>query len=203
MWACYPFRGTLQPPSRPSRNTTSTRCAATSSCSIDLAAASSHTPSEHACCPAQLPIFAQGCPRRCSLMLFLKQMSAWTGVAHTAGQPCPCSTCLEAIFCLGHAMCNNTMLSTHPCVHLQYLGTQRAQLRRLVKPTGKRLWMSEFGCGSSPPSNMGAALELSAMILRVRIGDSGHPSISSSLHSGIGASVRECSPFLSKLCTSM
>lgn len=51
---------------------------------------------------------------------------------------------------------------------LQYLGTQRAQLRKLVKPTGKLLWMSEFGCGSSPPSDMGAALELSAMILRVR-----------------------------------
>ncbi len=51
---------------------------------------------------------------------------------------------------------------------MQYLGTQRAQLRKLVKPTGKRLWMSEFGCGSSPPSDMGAALELSAMIMRVR-----------------------------------
>ncbi len=51
---------------------------------------------------------------------------------------------------------------------LQYLGTQRAQMRKLVKPTGKRLWMSEFGCGSSPPSDMGAALELSAMIMRVR-----------------------------------
>ena len=51
---------------------------------------------------------------------------------------------------------------------LQYLGTQRAKLRKLVKPTGKLLWMSEFGCGSSPPSNMGAALELSAMVLRVR-----------------------------------
>lgn len=50
---------------------------------------------------------------------------------------------------------------------MQYLGTQRAQLRKLVKPTGKRLWMSEFGCGSSPPSDMGAALELSAMIMRV------------------------------------
>ena len=50
---------------------------------------------------------------------------------------------------------------------LQYLGTQRAQMRKLVKPTGKRLWMSEFGCGSSPPADMGAALELSAMILRV------------------------------------
>ena len=50
---------------------------------------------------------------------------------------------------------------------VQYLGTQRAQLRKLVKPTGKRLWMSEFGCGSSPPSDMGAALELSAMIMRV------------------------------------
>ena len=54
------------------------------------------------------------------------------------------------------------------CRALQYLGTQRAQLRKLVKPTGKRLWMSEFGCGSSPPSDMGAALELSAMIMRVR-----------------------------------
>ena len=54
-----------------------------------------------------------------------------------------------------------------PCP-LQYLGTQRAQLRKLVKPTGKLLWMSEYGCGSSPPSNMGAALELSAMVLRVR-----------------------------------
>ena len=50
----------------------------------------------------------------------------------------------------------------------QYLGTQRAKLRKLVKPTGKLLWMSEFGCGSSPPSDMGAALELSAMVLRVR-----------------------------------
>ena len=51
---------------------------------------------------------------------------------------------------------------------LQYLGTKRANMRKLVKPTGKMLWMSEFGCGSSPPSDMGAALELSAMILRVR-----------------------------------
>ncbi len=67
-----------------------------------------------------------------------------------------------------HAVCGvHSKMLRLLCRALQYLGTQRAQMRKLVKPTGKRLWMSEFGCGSSPPSDMGAALELSAMIMRV------------------------------------
>ena len=36
-----------------------------------------------------------------------------------------------------------------------------------MQKAGKRLWMSEFGCGSSPPNGMKAALELSAVILQV------------------------------------
>ena len=49
----------------------------------------------------------------------------------------------------------------------QYLGSQRKELRAGVKAAGKRLWMSEFGCGSSPPNGMKAALELSSVILKV------------------------------------
>jgi hypothetical protein len=49
----------------------------------------------------------------------------------------------------------------------QYLGSLRAELRAGVKAAGKRLWMSEFGCGSSPPNGMKAGLELSTVILKV------------------------------------
>ena len=49
----------------------------------------------------------------------------------------------------------------------QYLGSRRAELRTGVKAAGKRLWMSEFGCGSSPPNGMKAGLELSTIVLKV------------------------------------
>ena len=52
-----------------------------------------------------------------------------------------------------------------PCA--QYLGSRRRELRAGAKAAGKRLWMSEFGCGSSPPNGMKAALELSSVILKV------------------------------------
>lgn len=38
-----------------------------------------------------------------------------------------------------------------------------------MRPTQRRLWMSEFGCGSFPISSMETALELSSIILKVRI----------------------------------
>ncbi|CAL8471754.1 g11296 [Coccomyxa elongata] len=47
-----------------------------------------------------------------------------------------------------------------------YLGSMRKELRDLVRPTGKRLWMSEFGCGSFKLSSMPAALELSSVIMK-------------------------------------
>ncbi|KAK9843650.1 hypothetical protein WJX81_001138 [Elliptochloris bilobata] len=47
-----------------------------------------------------------------------------------------------------------------------YLASARAELRALVKPSGKRLWASEFGCGTSPLDDMGAAIALSAVILQ-------------------------------------
>ena len=49
-----------------------------------------------------------------------------------------------------------------------YLASARAELRGLVKPSGKRLWASEFGCGTSPLHDMGAAIALSAVILQAR-----------------------------------
>ena len=49
-----------------------------------------------------------------------------------------------------------------------YLASARAELRGLVKPSGKRLWASEFGCGTSPLDDMGAAIALSAVILQAR-----------------------------------
>ena len=45
----------------------------------------------------------------------------------------------------------------------------RKELRELVRPTRRRLWMSEFGCGSFPISSMETALELSSIILKVCI----------------------------------
>ena len=51
-----------------------------------------------------------------------------------------------------------------------YLASARAELRDLVRPSGKRLWASEFGCGTSPLDDMGAAIALSAVILQARAG---------------------------------
>ncbi|KAK9807659.1 hypothetical protein WJX72_005628 [[Myrmecia] bisecta] len=46
-----------------------------------------------------------------------------------------------------------------------YQGSKRAQLRDMVRPAGKRLWMSEYGCGSFVPGDIGSGLELSRCIL--------------------------------------
>jgi hypothetical protein len=78
-----------------------------------------------------------------------------------------CSACCSlhvAVYCLCTVHCQ-----AERWLRAQYLGSKRKELRDLVKPTGKRLWMSEFGCGSAPPNDMASALELSAMILRVRM----------------------------------
>ncbi len=48
---------------------------------------------------------------------------------------------------------------------LQYSGLGRVELRDRATAFGKRLWMSEYGNGVSPPSEMGGALQLSSTIL--------------------------------------
>ena len=48
-----------------------------------------------------------------------------------------------------------------------YMASARAELRDLVKPSGKRLWASEFGCGTAPLNDMAAGVALSAVILQV------------------------------------
>ena len=49
---------------------------------------------------------------------------------------------------------------------MQYEGVRRQELHGLVKGAKKRLWMSEWGCGSAPLGDMGGALQLAACILR-------------------------------------
>ncbi len=49
-----------------------------------------------------------------------------------------------------------------------YLATARAELRDAVRPAGKRLWASEFGCGTAPLDDMRDAVALSAVILQAR-----------------------------------
>lgn len=48
-----------------------------------------------------------------------------------------------------------------------YMASARAELRDAVKPAGKRLWASEFGCGTAPLNDMAAGVALSAVILQV------------------------------------
>jgi hypothetical protein len=49
-----------------------------------------------------------------------------------------------------------------------YLASARAELRDAVRPAGKRLWASEFGCGTAPLDDMRGAVALSAVILQAR-----------------------------------
>lgn len=50
-------------------------------------------------------------------------------------------------------------------VILQYQGSKRADLRELVKSSGKRFWMSEVGFGSHSPDDIWAAMDISRCIL--------------------------------------
>ncbi|KAK9817114.1 hypothetical protein WJX72_009728 [[Myrmecia] bisecta] len=50
-------------------------------------------------------------------------------------------------------------------VHYLTEGSQRTHLRDMVKPTGKRLWVSGYGCGSHPSDDIQSGLDLSRCIL--------------------------------------